>query len=515
MKLVTSAQMKELEALAMETFAIDSLLLMENAARSFCDALEKQTESVSGKTVAVFCGPGNNGGDGFAIARHLHNRGAKVTIVALSPERLGKDAGKNRDIAVRMGLPVLSCADLTGQRFSICVDALFGTGFHGAVQGEACDMIAYMNEKSDFTASVDMPSGASADDGSVAESVVRADLTVTFGLAKIGQFLYPAKGCVGHLLVAEISLPREIVTQFPANLFGLDAGLSACLPGRPENSHKGRFGKVLVLGGSPDMAGAPAMAAEAVLKCGAGMVTAAVPKGVRETVAGFCREMMTVSLPVDGEQLSKTAAELVLTKLKGQDVLVAGCGLGTAEGTKKAFLSVVSACDKPIVIDADGINLLKGNINIIKNKTSPVVLTPHPAEFSRISGHSMDYLQANKLTAAKEFAAAYGVFLVLKGADTVVAHPDGKLFVCTQSNSGLATAGSGDVLSGVIASMLAQGASAGDAVNLGVYLHSRAGLLARDRVGAYGMTAADVLRFLPAAVESLSKTGVCQKGLDS
>ncbi len=511
MKLVTSSQMKALEQEAMR-LGIDGLLLMENAARSFCDALEKEAGGVCNKTVLVCCGPGNNGGDGFAIGRHLHNRSARVTLAtAFVPARLKGDAKKNYEIASNMELAMVLPEDLADQKFDIAVDALFGTGFHGEPEGDAARLISYMNRNASFVAAVDMPSGASADDGKVAGLCVQAHLTVTFGLAKPGQFLYPAKDFVGKLTVTDISIPLSLLSS-KSGFNALDASCMKRLPERPENSHKGSFGKVLLLAGSPGMSGACAMAAEAVLRSGAGMVTAAVSKTVADTVARLFREMMVLSLPAEGDQLLKTAAGMVLEKLKNQDVLLAGCGLGTAEGTKKVLLSVIKDCDKPLVLDADGINLLKGNINIIKNKAVPVVLTPHPLEFSRISGHSMEYLRENRLSAATEFAKSYGVVLVLKGADTLVAHPDGRLSICAQSNSGLATAGSGDVLSGVIAALLAQGATPDVAADLGVYLHSRAGLLARDGKGAHGMIAGDILAALPRALKEAVLESASLKG---
>lgn len=504
MKLYTVDAMRELEQKAIADYGIDSLLLMENAALGFCNALEARAGDVCRKRIGVFCGKGNNGGDGFAIARHLANRGADVTVVVeavTAPNT--KEAAKNFNIVKQMQIPVLTVDELGGAAFDIAVDALFGIGFHGEPEGAAAEMISHINRTA-FVAAVDVPSGVMADSGKVSACAVRAHLTVTFGVVKLGQLLFPAKAHVGRLVTADISLPSHLTKQTKTPYESLDNGLCALLPKRDENSHKGSFGKVLVLGGSPGLGGACTMAAEGVLRSGAGMVTVAAPKTVLDTVACFFREMMTVPLPTEGEGLSKTADDRVLEKLKGQDVLLAGCGLGTADSTKKAFLAVVSACDKPMVIDADGINLLKGNINIVKNKKSPVVLTPHPLEFSRISGHSMDYIRENRVAAALDFAKTYQLVLVLKDADTLVATPEGKLFVCDGANSGMATAGSGDVLSGVIAAMLAQGANAVDAARLGVFIHNRAGALARAEKGAYGMTAGDILAAVPYAIRQLA-----------
>lgn len=504
MKLLTASQMRELEQLAIQEYGIDSLILMENAARSFCDVLEQETGPSAGKSIAVFCGKGNNGGDGFAISRHLYNRGANVTVVAgFKPEELKQDAKKNFEIITRMGLTVLPLSKIKTRRFDLMVDALFGTGFSGEPTGACAEMIAAINAGGCPVIAVDMPSGADASSGSVAGACVNAHVTVTFAVAKPGQFLYPAKADCGKVVVTDISIPRHLTMSFPSAYHTLDASLASRLPRRNENSHKGTFGKVLVFAGSVGMSGACVMAATAAMKTGAGMVTAAVPRALIDVLGSHFTEVMTLPLPTEGEALAKTAAGIIEEKLKTQNVLLAGCGLGTADATKKTLLSVISACDKPIVLDADGINMLKGHIHVIKNKAVPAVLTPHPLEFSRISGHSMEYIQKDRPGAARDFAKEFGVVLVLKGADTVVAHPDGRIYICPQSNSGLAKAGSGDVLSGVIASLLAQGASPETAANLGVYLHSRAGMLARKLHGPYSMTASDLLAALPEAIELL------------
>ncbi|MBR6728647.1 MAG: NAD(P)H-hydrate dehydratase, partial [Clostridia bacterium] len=440
------------------------------------------------------------------IARHLHNRGAFVTIVAgFLPEELKNDAAKNFDIVTRMGLPVLPLSEVNISRFSLVIDALYGTGFHGEPKEADKALINAMNQMEAPVISVDMPSGAVASDGSVASPCVRADITVTFGAAKLGQFIYPAKEYVGKVRVTDISIPREALAGFPTPYRTLDDALAKKLPPRSDNSHKGSFGKLLLFAGSVGMGGACAMASAAALRTGVGTVTAAIPRPLLETVAQQVPEMMALPLPAEGDALAKTAITPLTERLHKQDVLLAGCGLGSGENTKKTLLTLLAACEKPMVIDADGINLLKGNIHVIKNRPVPVIITPHPMEFSRISGHSMDYIQHNRVPAAIDFAKEYKLVLVLKGADTVVAHPDGRVRICTESNSGLAKAGSGDVLSGIIASLLAQGADAGDAANLGVYIHSLAGMAARKTKGSYGMTATDVIAALPEVMTELNR----------
>ncbi len=506
MKLVTAPQMVSLEQSAIKDYGIDGLLLMENAARSFCDTLEKETGSVSGKTVSVFCGKGNNGGDGFAIGRHLSNRGALVSIIIhFSPEELKPDAKKNFDIVKNMGLSIQFFSEYQDTSVDLTIDALFGTGFHGEVTGVEKEMVNAINHGKTVI-SVDIPSGTCASDGSVEGDCVRADLTVTFALPKPGHYLYPAKEFCGKVVVAEISIPRHLIEAFPAIFFTLDRDLRNVLPKRKENSHKGSFGKVLLFAGSPGMAGAGLMAATAVLKTGAGMATVATAETITNLYAEHLKEAMTLPLPTRDDHLTGESIHVLTEKLMTQDVLLAGCGLGTSDATREILLPLLFSCEKPMVIDADGLNLLSGHIHIIKNKTIPPVLTPHPLEFSRIIGRTTEDIRKNRIEIAREFAKEFGVILVLKGSDTLIAHPNGAIYICSQSNSGLAKAGSGDVLAGVIAALIAQGATPGDAANLGVYLHSMAGLIAREEQGAYSMLSSDVLAALPVAINRLSNS---------
>jgi len=507
MKLVTARQMTELEQIAIQTYGIDGLLLMENAARGFCDVLESEFGSAFQKNIAVFCGKGNNGGDGFAISRHLYNRGAEVTVVAgFNPKDLKQDAKKNYDILCRMEIPVASLEEIAEKSYDIVIDALLGTGFSGEVRPAMAELIQAINSNNGKVMSVDVPSGADCSNGRVSSCCVRADVTVSFGLLKLGHFLYPAKEYCGKVALTDISLPKNLLSKFPADCFSLDASLASSLPKRKENSHKGSFGKVLVFAGSTGMSGAALMATTAVLKTGAGMVTAAVPDTICDVFATRFPEAMTLPLVTENGALSGSAADIICEKLKSQDVLLAGCGLGTSESAQKALLAVLDTCEKPTVIDADGINALSGHIHKVKNKTVPAVLTPHPLEFSRISGLSVDTIQQNRVQVARNFAKEFGVVLVLKGADTVVAHPDGEVYISPISNSGLAKAGSGDVLAGIIAALLAQGVSPKDGANLGVYIHSLAGIAVRKRLGAYSMTASDVLAALPETLITLAQT---------
>lgn len=506
MKIVTASQMRELERIAFDEYGFSSLVMMENAAQGFCDKLEQETGKVCGKKINIFCGRGNNGGDGFAIARLLSVRGAQVTVlIGFDTDRLSGDARVNYELAARFGISISEFSELAGA-CDIAVDALYGTGFHGEITGAEAEMVRLMNGCGAFVAAVDMPSGASAEDGSVAKICVRADLTVTFGAAKLGQFLYPAKKQAGRVVISEISIPRKVWDEYDSGLFTLDEEIWERIPRREENTHKGSYGKVLLFAGSKGMCGAGVMAAGAVMKSGAGMATLAVPKGIADIAAAKLTEVMTMALPSDGDAVAKSALTMLTEKLQQQEVLLMGCGLGASENVKHLVGQLVIESKKPVVIDADGINALKGNINILNQKKAPVVLTPHPMEFSRITGHSMDYIRHNRVRAARDFAKEYGVTLVLKGADSLVACPDGRVYVNTVSNSGMATAGSGDVLAGIIAGLAAQGASLEDAACVGVHLHTLAGGIAKEKLGEYGMTAVDILNAVPLALMRATET---------
>ena len=504
MKLLTAKQMGELEQVTFQNYKMPSIILMENAAQGFVQALSRVCGGISGKRAGIYCGKGNNGGDGFAIARHLSNLGAKVTvIIGFEPSVLKKDAKINFEIMEQMMVKTIDEKEDSGA-YELIVDAIFGTGFRGEISGPEAKMVETINwarKNGAFVCAVDMPSGASAENGSVSKICVRADRTITFGTPKLGQFLYPAKESVGTLETVPISIPKRELEEYDSGYFLLDRDILFRLPQREDNTHKGNYGKVLAVTGSKGMSGACILASNAVLKSGAGMVTAAVPKSIADAVATQFVEVMTLPLPTDGEILSKNATVLLLERLQKQEALLVGCGMGLNENVKHVVGELVTSSRKPMLIDADGINALKGNINILKNKKAPAVLTPHPVEFSRITGHSMEYLKEHRIEAAASFAKEFEVSVVLKGADSIVAHPNGDVYVSSISNSGMATAGSGDVLSGIIAGLLAQGATAKDAANLGVYFHTLAGNLARAEKGEYGMTAGDILNAVPYAMK--------------
>lgn len=500
MKLTDVKTMQALERTAITEYGVPSILLMENAASGFVSALLKDVPDASKKTICVVCGKGNNGGDGFAIARMLYNLGTDVSCVCLvDASCLSGDAKTNYEIVKKMGIPFINVEDCKSK--DILIDAIFGTGFHGDTEGEAKKAIDIINESSAFVASVDIPSGVSADTGMASLSSVFADLCVTFSVLKPGHLLFPGKSHIKKLVKTDISIPRAVINDCVSGYDIIDKSAYHKIPARTQNSHKSSFGKVLAFVGSKGMSGAAVLSSSAILKSGAGMVTATIPESIYEPVAKQVAAVMTYVLPCENDVLSANTADLILEKMKSQDVLLMGCGIGTSESAKETVKRVLLENKKPTVLDADGLNALSECTNLLKEASCDLVLTPHIMEFSRLSGVSVDEIKARPIELARAFATEYGVTLVLKDAVTLVATKEGKIYISSVSNSGMATAGSGDVLAGIITGLMAQGASPEDAAASGVYLHLAAGELAKDAFGEYGMTAEDILTNVPIALK--------------
>ncbi len=489
---ISVAEMRALEEKAINQYSIPSVLLMENAAMGFVSALKKEFGDVKGRRILVVCGKGNNAGDGFAIARLLHFSGAEVEIFSFSdPDTFSGDLKVNAVAARKIEIPVLrDFADIKdiNEKYDIIVDAIFGTGFHGVVTTPHKEVIEKINLSEAFIASVDVPSGVDLGENPESSFSVQADLCVTFGYAKLRQLTGYAAGTFKKMIVAPISIPC------PENFASvINEEAFALLPERKPISHKGTFGKVLALTGSFGMAGAAVLSGGAVLRSGAGMLTLAVCDDIIPAIVHELPSAMTLPLSQNPDLSEKG---------KSMDALLIGCGLGTSDSTKANLLALLS-CEKPTVIDADGLNIISENPDMIKNKN--VILTPHIAEFSRLCGARVHEIKANPVKYLKDFCTKYGVCVVLKDAVTVICD-NGRLCLCHAPNSGMATAGSGDVLAGIIASFLAQGLSPFDSATAGVYIHSAAGSLARESFGEAGMTSADILNFVPRAL--MKKTDI-------
>lgn len=486
---VSVEEMRKLEIDAQEKLNIPSVLLMENAAFSFVSALKSEI-SVKGKSVCVICGKGNNGGDGYAIARLLYLSGALVSVYSVCDTALlSGDAKINFDIVKAMEIPFVKEI----KNSEIIVDAIFGTGFHGTVDDNTKNIIDKINQSGSYVASVDIPSGLSAANGQ-GNIYVKSDLCVTFGYAKIGHFLNPAKSSYKKLVIAPISIPES---DSKCHIITDKTFLE--IPKRSKNSHKGTFGKALAFVGSNGMAGAAILSGSAILKSGAGMATVATSDCIISSIAHHFPSVMTYPLPTENDELCQNAAELIKNKSKGMNSLLIGCGLGQSLITKKTVLSLIETVEIPMVIDADGLNILSQDIGVLNNKKADIILTPHITEFSRLSGYSVSQVKENPVELAKEFSKKYNVTVILKDAVTVIAHKGEETFICPAENSGMATAGSGDVLAGVAAGLLAQGMTPMFSAELSAYIHSAAGRIAADSLGEYGMTSTDILNCIPKA----------------
>lgn len=514
MFLVTANEMQHMDRNTIESFGIPGRVLMENAGRgATVFFLETVYRHLSGP-VGVMAGRGNNGGDGFVMARYLHQKGIPVTVFLLSPKgRLTGDAAANLHLLDTMGVPVVEIADAVAfeaqqtalRHQHIWIDAILGTGLRSDVRGFYRTAIDFINSRQRPVFAVDIPSGLNADTGQVCGTSIRATATATFGFAKIGHFAYPGRTLTGRLKVIEIGIPPHVATQVGCrqHLIAPDT-LKPDYPRRSATAHKGHTGHLLVLAGSPGKTGAAAMAATSAMRVGAGLVTLGIPRSLNPVLEALVTEAMTVALAESAQgALDESAIETILPLIADKRCLAVGPGIGTAATTGRLLSRLIQASPVPMVIDADGLNLIAADPTLLSKRQSPVVLTPHPGEMARLSGHSTAKIQNDRIGHARAFAERYGIIVILKGAGTVVAQPDGTVFVNPTGNPGMAAGGMGDVLTGIIAGLVTQGMQIGEASCWGVYLHGLAAdHVARDNAPV-GYLATEVMQALPEAMQAM------------
>lgn len=511
---VTAGQMRELDRRATEEYGVPSLLLMENAGLQTVLEMERSFPRLKTGRVALACGKGNNGGDGFVVARHLFDRGTTVEVLLLARQsEIKGDARTNLEIIRKLGVPIHEVTtsqelDATGwviERADVVVDAILGTGTTGPAKGLFSEAIELLNRSGSPIVALDVPSGLNSDEGVIPGPSINAVLTVTFGLPKRGLILYPAASCAGRVVTVDIGLPRQLLTDPLLDVSLLEAGdVAGALPPRDPNAHKGTYGHVLVLAGSPGKTGAAAMCALSALRIGAGLVTLALPESLNDAMEAKLTEVMTEPLPETGARTVALAAlERILELVKGKQVIAVGPGLSTHPETAELVRAVVNTAKAQIVVDADGINALGPNLERLRDVPLPPILTPHPGELARLLGIGRDEVVQNRIPIAQKVATSFGVHLVLKGARTLIADPEGRVAINMTGNAGMATGGTGDVLTGLIAGLLAQGVSAGLAAKAAIYLHGLAGDLAAEAVGQEAMLASDLMAQIPEAVRQL------------
>lgn len=516
MRILTAEAMRELDRTAIDDLGVPSLVLMENAAIGVVEALGKAFGEA--ESAAVFCGPGNNGGDGLAIARHLHVRGWEVRIFLVTGGRdLSADAQVQLGICRNAELPILEVTSSQALRpaleaaseCEVVVDALFGTGLARALEGLFAEVVTGLNALGAPVVAVDLPSGLSGSQPRPIGPHIQADMTVTFAAPKVAHVFPPAADAVGEMVVTDLGIPPRLVDDLEeegGDLHLLMAEeLAELLPEREAGSHKGDYGHALILAGSPGKAGAAILAARAAVRAGAGLVTAAVPEPILQTVDLGSIESMTLGLPAGAAgQIAERAAEAVLDAAEGMAVLALGPGLGQEPETAAAIRRVALECPLPVVLDADGLNAFAGRAGELARRRVETILTPHPGELARLLGISTASIQEDRIAAARGAAEETGAIVVLKGNLTLVASGTA-VFVNPTGNPGMATGGTGDVLTGLIAGFVAQGLDALDATLLAVYLHGLAGDLAASRIGETALAAGDLIEMLPAAMAALNR----------
>jgi ADP-dependent NAD(P)H-hydrate dehydratase / NAD(P)H-hydrate epimerase len=506
MKLVSAAEMRELDRRAIQDLGIPSLVLMENAGRTTFQILRREFPSLPGE-VAVLAGRGNNGGDGFVVARYLANAGLPVAVFLLAPrDQVSGDARVNLEILSHLGIAVeevLTDTDLNPvihrlAKAGLIVDALLGTGLNSPVKGLMAALIDRVNHLRTPVLAVDIPTGLSADTGEVLGVAVQSRVTVTYGWPKLGQLIPPGRDYVGRLWQADISIPPALAREVPLEL--AEPGiLRLLLPPRPFASNKGTFGHLLVLAGSEGKTGAATLTSEAALRAGAGLVTLGIPASLNDIMEVKLTEAMTVPLPEAPEArvLGRGALKPVLDILDEKFSVAIGPGLGTHPETRELVCRLVHDLPNPMVVDADGINNLAADRACLAGAAGPRILTPHPGEMARLVDLSIPEVQARRLDVARETASRFGVTVVLKGAQTVVAAPDGRASLNASGNPALASGGTGDILTGLIGGFLAQGLAPWDAARLGVYLHGLAADVFVAQHGSRGLMAGDLVRIFP------------------
>lgn len=510
MKVVTGETMQSLDRRTIDEFGIPGHLLMENAGRG-CAAAIVARFPVPGRAVVV-AGKGNNGGDGYVIARLLKERGWEVrTIVLAARAEIGGDARLNLERLDPESLTFSPApAGLVPHReilstATIIVDALLGTGLKNPVSAVYAEAIALLNEAGKPVVAVDIPSGIAVGTGAVLGSAVCAVLTVTFGLAKIGHVVYPGCEYCGAVEVVDIGIPAEVAAAADGVDFVDAVAAGGLIRHRDRQAHKGAFGHCLIIAGSTGKTGAAAMAANSAVRAGSGLVTLAAPASLNAILEVKTTEAMTIPLPDEGTGfLGPAAFAPLIAAREGKDSVAIGPGISWNKVTARLVRQLVPQVEQPLVIDADGLNVLSEDVELLLKKKSPaLVLTPHPGEMARLAGMSVAAVEADRLGIARAFASRYGVYVILKGARTVVAAPDGRMAVNGSGNPGMASGGMGDVLTGIVTSLLGQGYEPFDACRLAVFIHGHAADLVAAEKGEIGMSAVDVQERLPIAFHTL------------
>lgn len=508
MKILSAAQMRNIDRRATEKFGIPSIVLMENAAVAVVRELIEHYPDA--ERASIFCGGGQNGGDGFAVARHLENHGIAPTIFLLGdPKKLSAESRTNYSSCLQLGLPVKQIetdeavdeALAAASQSDVIVDAIFGTGLNRPAEGLQAAAIEGITDLRLPIVAVDIPSGLDASSASVNGPAIRADLTVTFAQPKIAHIFYPASEYCGLVVVADISIPSAAVDVEPATIELLTAsGMGRLFPPRAKDSHKGTYGHLVVVAGSEGRSGAAALATRAALRGGAGLVTVATDFITTSVVLSHSPEAMS-----HRSEHNLQGAEALARFISERSAAVVGPGLADAEPSYEFVRSLMQRIDRPCVIDASAINAFRDRISGLKHQGAERILTPHPGELSRLLGIPTAAIQGDRMESARRAAALSGCVVLLKGHQSIIADPDGRIAVNPTGNPGLATGGTGDVLSGLLGALLARGLDAFEAACAGAFIHgSAADRIAADR-SEIGIRAMEIADRIPETIEQIRK----------
>ncbi|RPH48725.1 MAG: NAD(P)H-hydrate dehydratase [Desulfobacteraceae bacterium] len=510
MYIVTADEMRAVDKATID-FGIPGRILMENAGRGAARILLESFPGIGAKKIGILAGRGNNGGDGFVVARYLAQKNIDVNVYLLSKASLVKgDALANLELLNSLGVPVIEIDNrksflnnrISMRHADVWTDAIFGTGLKSDIEDYIKDIIIFINSLKKPLMAVDIPSGIDSDTGQVRGEALCACVTATFGYAKTGHYLHPGAGYSGKVEIIDIGIPPLVAGRIAPKQGLLDDGIiSSYLKPREKDAHKGTNGHLFIVAGSPGKTGAAAMTAMAAMRAGAGLVTIGVPKSLNPVIEPMILEAMTCPLPENTEGfLSESSFDAIIHNLAGKKCIAIGPGLGTDASTKKLVINILRDMALPVILDADGLNMLAGETRLLKKLKMPVILTPHPGEMARLTGKKISQIQEDRISSARDFAVEFNVHLVLKGAGTVIAHPDGSVFINPTGNSGMASGGMGDILTGLIAGFVAQGYPAEEAARIGVYIHGKAGDDIADSVGPFGYLASDLLKSIPAQI---------------
>ncbi|RLB85568.1 MAG: bifunctional ADP-dependent NAD(P)H-hydrate dehydratase/NAD(P)H-hydrate epimerase [Deltaproteobacteria bacterium] len=514
MRLVKASEMQEMDRKTIQELGIPGIVLMENAGRGAAHTFLSHFSPEQGARVIIICGRGNNGGDGYVVGRYLHEAGLRPTIMVLSEkEKISGDARMNLDIIHGMGLDIRYLPNEQSwqdqkKELTHCnylVDAILGTGLNSPVRGYYGAVIDEINSSGKPVMAIDIPSGLNADNGAIMGLAVRADLTVTFGLPKLGQLVFPGCDMVGRLVRIDICIPHSVAQQVPEHYrLVTPEDFAGFLMEGKKDIHKGHRGHLLILAGSPGKTGAATLAALGAVRAGAGLVTVGTPESLNPILEEKLTEAMTAPLPQTPEgTLSMKALPLIKELMEGKTALAIGPGLSTNPETVELVKAVCSISKLPMVIDADGLNALVGSLDLLSGIANHTVLTPHPGEMGRLIGKPPADIQSDRISTALDFVNAHGCYLVLKGARTLIALPEGKLYVNPTGNPALSSGGAGDVLTGLIGGFLARRWPVEKATIAGTYIHGLAADLIAEEMGTVGIMAGELLEVVPGLINSL------------